>query len=70
MTPAQFTQALASTRLDPAGLATQAARLVLVDGLSRNAAARKVGCDPAAVTRAVQRIPHTPMCPHCRQPMP
>ena len=65
MTPATFTVALAATRLDPAGRSAQAARAVLVDGVSRRQAAIMFGIDHAAVSRAVARLqPQTP-CPHC-----
>lgn len=65
MTPAQFTAALAGTRMAPEGKSTAAARLVLVDGKSRKQAAEALGIDAAAVSRAVAKIqPRTP-CPHC-----
>ena len=65
MTPTQFTAALAATRMDPSGLATQAARHVLVDGMSRNAAAKQTGIDIRAVSRAVERIAPRQRCQHC-----
>lgn len=53
MTSSEFNKRLvdlASSR------STNAARRVLVDGMSINAAAREAGLDPMAVSRAVKRI--------------
>lgn len=65
MTEAQFTATLAATRMSPSGLATQAARHVLVDGMTRNAAAKAVGINIRAVSRAVGRIAPRKRCTHC-----
>lgn len=70
MTPRQFASALSATRLDPQGRAVAAARLTLVDGLSRNAAARRVGCDIRAVSRAVERLQPRQRCECCGQMLP
>lgn len=70
MTPRQFAAALAGSRLDPQGRTAQAARLVLVDGLTRNAAAKQVGIDIKAVSRGCERLMPRERCPHCHQPMP
>lgn len=69
MTPAQFTRSLASTRMDPAGKTAAACRLVLVDGLSQNAAAKQIGVDIRAVSRAVLRLEPPERCPTCNQPV-
>jgi len=70
MTPAQFTRALAATRMLPGGKSTQAARLVLVDNLGHREAAARVGIDASAVTRAVHRLAPRECCPTCGQPVP
>ena len=54
MTPDQFT-ALATLMGLRAGPAQDAARLVLVDGLSKAEAARQAGCAPQSADQAVQR---------------
>jgi hypothetical protein len=66
MTPTQFTRALSATRMPADSATARAARMVLVDSVSRNEAARQAGVDPAAVTRAVKRLMPTEPCPHCR----
>lgn len=43
----------------------QAVRLVLDQGMSRNAAAKAVQVDPAAVSRALKRLTVEVVCPHC-----
>lgn len=70
MTPSQFAQALAASSMDPEGRTAQAARLVLVDGLTRNAAAKRIGIDIKAVSRGCERLMPRERCPHCHQPMP
>lgn len=65
MTPAQFTRALQASRLAPEGRTAAAARLVLVDGMSRNAAARQIGIDIRAVSKGVDKLQPRPRCPHC-----
>lgn len=65
MTPRQFATALSTTRMPPDSRAAQAARQVLVGGLSRSAAARDVGVDVRAVSRAVARLQPTQKCPQC-----
>ena len=54
MTPLQFTAALTRTKLK--ARAAGAARRVLVDALSKSAAAREVGLSPEAVRQAVARV--------------
>lgn len=66
----QFATALAVTRADPDSRTSRAARRVLVDGLTANAAAREQGLQPAAVYRALRRlgdIASTGCCPTCGQ---
>jgi|GEM_PF-4323121 len=65
MTPAQFARAIAGTRIDPQGQTAAACRLVLVDGLSRTEAARRIGIDGAAVSRAIAKLAPRKACPHC-----
>lgn len=65
MTPKQFERAATTANMDPEGRATQAARKVLVDGLSRRAAATEIGVDIRAVSRAVDRLQPTERCPTC-----
>jgi DNA-directed RNA polymerase specialized sigma24 family protein len=55
MTPDQF-QALAQLLRLRAGLAQDAARMVLVDGVSQADAARATGLTPQAVHNAVKRV--------------
>ncbi len=55
MTPAQFTALAELLRLRD-GSAQEAARLVLVDGLSAADAAREVGMSYIAAFKAVQRV--------------
>lgn len=47
------------------GLASQAAALVVYQKMSRNAAAAKVGVDPAAVSRLLKKYTVTTTCPCC-----
>jgi DNA-binding transcriptional LysR family regulator len=70
MTPRQFDQALLVARMSRESKTAQAARLALLDGLSHNAAARQIGIDPSAVTRAVAKLQPRPCCPTCGQKMP
>lgn len=56
MTPADFAAALARTRMRPEGRGTQGARLVLLEGLSKSEASRRVGATPDAIRQAVARI--------------
>jgi predicted DNA-binding protein (UPF0251 family) len=67
MNPKQFTAALSATRMSPDGAGTKAARLVLVDGLSRHEAAKQVGIDVMTVSRAVARLQPPKRCEHCGQ---
>lgn len=69
MTPRQFTAALSGRRINPDGKATKAARMVLVDGLSRREAARTMGLHLATVANAVKRIQPDVKCPTCGRPM-
>ena len=63
MTPAEFKRRVALTKMR--GRSLDAARLVLVDGLSRYAAAEQVGVDIAAVSRAASRIERLEICKYC-----
>ncbi len=65
MTPYQFDNVLSGTRINPRGSIGKACRLVLVDGMSRNAAAIQLGINTAAVSRAVKRL-QQPHCPTCK----
>lgn len=47
------------------GRAADAAALVIDDGLSRQAAARQIGVDPAAVTRLLNKFTKTTVCKCC-----
>ena len=47
------------------GRAAQAAALVVDAGVSRQAAAKAVGVDPAAVTRLLNKVTETTICPCC-----
>jgi hypothetical protein len=60
----------ASSGVDPKSKSAKGARLVLVNGFSRNAAAKKARVDVAAVSRMVARIQDTSLCPCCGQPRP
>jgi DNA-directed RNA polymerase specialized sigma24 family protein len=66
-TESQFDKAIAATMLNPAKPPAKAARLVLVEGLSRHEAARQVGTDVRAVSRAVSRLQPRQRCPTCGQ---
>lgn len=70
MTPAQFTRALADAGMGADTKTAQALRLALMDGISDNEAARRIGISPSAVTRARNRLQPRELCPHCHQPMP
>lgn len=65
MTETEFNSRVALTRLR--GRALDAARLVLVDGQSRHAAARQLGITASAVSRAVSKITRVEICRCCRQ---
>ena len=45
----------------------QALDMVLIDGMTAYAAAKKVGINPSAVTRAIQRREDKKICPCCGQ---
>lgn len=68
MTPAEFNR-LAETHPSRGGnpLTLEAARMVLVDGLTCYAAAQKTGLAKSTVTRAVERL-QRPVCPACQRP--
>ena len=68
MTAAEFGRRAALTRMH--GRALDAARLVLVDGLSRYAAAGQMGVDIAAVSRAAKKISEIKTCRCCGQMLP
>jgi predicted DNA-binding protein (UPF0251 family) len=69
MTPTQFDRILAASRIKPDGESAAAARLVLIDGLSAQDAASRVGLNRRTVDRCVARIVarHQPrdVCPTC-----
>ena len=65
MTPTQFSRALTDAGMSPESRTARAVRLVLIDGLSDNAAAREIGVNPSAVTRARNRLLRRVPCPHC-----
>ena len=66
MTPIDFNAALQRTRCRADSRAAQAARRVLVDGLSRSVAAREAGISAGAVNAACRRIEAaTRVCPTC-----
>lgn len=62
MTAAQF-RSIANAH-GMTGRTREALELVMVSGLSAYAAARRVGVDKSAISRARQRI-ERPLCPHC-----
>jgi DNA-directed RNA polymerase specialized sigma subunit len=51
------------------GRTREALRLVYVDGLTAYAAARRIGIEQSAISRAKQRFLR-PLCPHCHRPSP
>jgi predicted DNA-binding protein (UPF0251 family) len=63
MTADEFTRRAALTKMH--GRALDAARLVLVEGLSRYAAAERLGIDVAAVSRAAKKISELKICQCC-----
>lgn len=65
MTPTDFARVLADACMSPESRTARAVRLVLVDRLSDNAAAREIGVNPSAVTRAKNRLLRRVPCPHC-----
>jgi RNA polymerase-binding transcription factor DksA len=68
LTAAEFDRRAAAGRMG--GRACAAARLVLVEGLSRYAAAERIGVDVAAVSRAAKRIGEIDICKCCGQSIP
>ena len=68
MTVAEFKRRVALTRMR--GRSLDAARLVLVGGLSRYAAAEQMGINIAAVSRAATKIESMEICRCCGQPLP
>lgn len=68
MRASAFAIVLCAHRLDSKSKSARAARMVLVDGLSRNAAATKAKVDVAAVSRIVKRL-QEPLCPCCGRPV-
>jgi hypothetical protein len=65
VTAAEFTRRASLTKMR--GRALDAARLVLVDGISRYAAADQIGVDIAAVSRAAKKIGEIKTCRCCGQ---
>lgn len=68
LTAAEFSKRAAAAKM--CGRACDAARLVLVDGLSRYAAAERIGVDVSAVSRAAKRIGEVSLCKCCGQSIP
>ena len=68
MTPKQFAEALGNTRINPDSDTAFAARLVLVNGLTRYRAAKTIGIHQSVLLRAVRKLtPPAPTCPTCGQ---
>jgi DNA-binding MarR family transcriptional regulator len=67
LTAKQFDRLVAAAELDSPSI--PACRLVLVGGVSINAAAREIGVDPGGVSRMLKKIPRE-VCPHCKLPVP
>lgn len=65
MNAAEFDSRAALTRMR--GRSLDAARLVLVDGMSRYAAAEQIGVDIAAVSRAAKKLQEIKTCQCCGQ---
>ena len=65
MTPTQFDRILSSTRINPSKPSATAARLVLIDGLSAQDAAARVGLNRRTVDRIVARLQPRNVCPTC-----
>ena len=51
------------------GASVDAARRVLVDGLSAYAAAKELGITESTISRALAKLKR-PLCPCCQQPLP
>lgn len=62
----EFQRLVAAHRLS--GASVEAARLVLVDGLTKYRAARALDIAESTVGRAVARLSR-PLCGHCGQPI-
>lgn len=70
MTPAEFDSVVARTGANPESRTMKAARMVMVDGITRHLAARRVGILPPGVYRAVRKLQLAatqPRCPTCGQ---
>lgn len=67
MTAAEFKRRVALTRMR--GRSLDAARLVLVGGMSRYGAADQLGINIAAVSRAATKIESMTICRCCGQPL-
>lgn len=73
MTPRQFSAALALANVAADSNIAAAARLVLLDNVGQREAARRIGIDVAAVSRALKRIAphvHATNCPTCGRALP
>lgn len=74
MTPRQFRDAVAATRMRVGGASYNAANLVLVEGYSSHAAAKAYAIHVSAVSRAVARLRDAAgevrRCHVCHQPLP
>ena len=68
LTVKRFNRMAIAARMN--GRALDAARLVLVDGIGLNAAARQIGVDKAAVSRAIKRLNGLAICRACGQRIP
>lgn len=69
MTHAEFDQLIQAANLNAGTTKSVAAcRLILVDGLSINAAARQTDSSPGNVSRMLRKIPRE-LCPCCGGPV-
>lgn len=64
MTETEFKKAVAATRLRPGSRTVAACRLVLVDGLTAYAAARKIGITAGAISAGLRAL-RRPRCAAC-----
>ena len=69
MTPKQFSDAVAKTRINPDSDTAFAARLVLVNGLTKYRAAKTIGIHQSVLLRAVRKLQPDvrETCPTCGQ---
>ena len=68
MTLEQFHAAVRLTKMPPGGKTVEAAKLVLVDGMTQKAATAAVSGNAPAISRGCTRVikaAHMSYCPHC-----